>query len=224
MNRATKIIVSTIGIVLAIAGLAHGIPEILQGNTPTEGLIIQAIGPDHQMWQYGTEEAFTLLPTYLSTGLVVVSLSLALIVWSLGFLNTRHGAAVLGLLFIGLFLFGGGIAAQIMFAPFVWTAATRLNKPLNGWRKILPAGIQPGLGLLWPVTLALGSLSFLTGLFIAITGYVPGQSDPEVIINICWALIFIGGLGLYLVTFVSGFTADVEEHKKNTNKLVTRYY
>jgi hypothetical protein len=110
MNRATKINVSTIGIVLAIAGLAHGIPEILQGNAPTEGLIIQAIGLDHQMWQYGTEEAFTLLPTYLSTGLVVVSLSLALIVWSLGFLNTKHGATVLGLLFIGLFLFGGGIA------------------------------------------------------------------------------------------------------------------
>jgi hypothetical protein len=58
MNRATKIIVSTIGVILAIAGLAHGIPEILQGNRPTEGLIIQAIGPDHQMWQYGTEEAF----------------------------------------------------------------------------------------------------------------------------------------------------------------------
>jgi hypothetical protein len=211
MNRATKIIVSTIGIVLAIAGLAHGIPEILQGNTPTEGLIIQAIGPDHQMWQHGTEEAFTLLPTYLSTGLVVVSLSLALIVWSLGFLNTKHGATVLGLLFIGLFLFGGGIASQIMFAPFVWAAATRINKPLNGWRTVLPAGIRPGLGRLWPVMLALGSLSFLIGLFIAITGYVPGQSDPEVILIICWAFIFVGGLGLYLVTFVAGFAHDIEQ-------------
>ena len=46
MNRATKTIVSTISVILAIAGLAHGIPEILQGNTPTEGLIIQAIGPE----------------------------------------------------------------------------------------------------------------------------------------------------------------------------------
>jgi hypothetical protein len=211
MNRATNTIVSTISVILAIAGLAHGIPEILQGNAPTEGLIIQAIGPDQQMWQYGTEEAFTLLPTYHLTGIAAISLSLALMVWSLGFLNTRHGAKVLGLLFIGLFLFGGGIAAQIMFAPFVWAAATRINKPLNGWRKVLPAGIRPSLVKLWPVTLTLGSISFLAGLFIAITGYIPGQSDPEVILNICWAFIFIGGLGLYLLTFVAGFAHDIEQ-------------
>ena len=208
MNPNTRIIVSTIGIILAIAGLDHGIFEILQGNKSTEGLIIQAIGPDHRMWQYGTEEAFTLLPTYLSTGIAAVSLSLFLIVWSVGFVHTRHGATVLGLLFVGLFLFGGGIAAQVMFAPFVWAAATRIHKPLTWWRKVLPAGIRPALAKLWPFTLALGSLSFLIGLFIAITGYVPGQSDPEIIINICWAFIFIGGLGLYLLSFVSGFAAD----------------
>jgi hypothetical protein len=66
-------------------------------------------------------------------------------VWSLGFMHTRRGAMVLGLLFVGLFLFGGGIAAQVMFAPFVWAAATRIIKPLDGWRKVLPAGIRPGL-------------------------------------------------------------------------------
>ena len=57
------------------------------------------------MW--GTEEAFTLLPTYLSTGLVAIAISLTMMVWSLGFLHTRRGATVLGLLFVGLFLFGG---------------------------------------------------------------------------------------------------------------------
>ncbi|MBN2003670.1 MAG: hypothetical protein JXA21_09970 [Anaerolineae bacterium] len=209
MNRATKTIVSTIGVILAIAGLDHGIFEILQGNTPTLGLLIQAIGPEHKMWHYGTEEAFTLLPTFLLTGLTVVALSLALIVWSVCFVHKKHGATVLGLLFIGLFLFGGGIAAQVLFAPFVWAAATCIHKPLAWWRKVLPAGIQPALAKLWLFTLALGSLSFLIGLFIAITGYVPGQNDPEVIINLCWAFIFVGGLGLYLLTFVAGFSCDI---------------
>lgn len=212
MNRATKTIVATIGVILALAGLDHGIFEILQGNTPTGSLIIQAIGPDQQLWQYGTEEAFTLLPTYLLTGLVTVSLSLALIVWSVWFVHKNHGATVLGLLFVGLFLFGGGIAAQVLFAPFVWAAATRIHKPLPWWRKVLPEGIRPALACLWPFTLALGSLSFLVGLFIAITGYVPGQSNPEVIINICWAFVFIGGLGSYLVTFVAGFSSDIERN------------
>jgi hypothetical protein len=165
------------------------------------------------MWYYGSEEAFTLLPTYLLTGIDAVSLSLALMVWSLGFLNTKDGATVLGLLFIGLFLFGGWNAEQIMFAPFVWAAVTRINKPLKGWRKVLPPGIRPELGRLWPVTLALGSVSFLIGLFIAITGYVSGQSNPEVIINICRAFIFIGGLGLYLVIFLAGFSCDIESNK-----------
>ena len=211
MNRITKTIVSTISIILAIAGLAHGIPEILQGNTPTEGLIIQAIGPDNRMWHYGTEEAFSLLPTYLSTGLAAIAISLVLIVWSLGFVHTKRGATALGLLFIGLFLFGGGIAAQVIFAPFVWAAARHINRPLDWWRKILPEGIRPALSKQLPVTLTLGSISFLIGLFIAITGYLPGQSDPEVILNICWAFIFIGGLGLFLVTFVAGFAHDIEQ-------------
>ena len=44
MNRATRIIVFTIGVILGIAGIDNGFFEILQGNTPTNGLIIQAIG------------------------------------------------------------------------------------------------------------------------------------------------------------------------------------
>jgi hypothetical protein len=209
MNRATQTIVAAIGIILAIAGLAHGIPEILQGNTPTDGLIIQAIGPEMNLW--GTEEAFTILPTYLSTGIAAVSLSLALMVWSVGFVHRRHGATVLGLLFLGLFLFGGGIAAQVVFAPFVGAAATRIHKPLTWWRKVLPAGIRPALAQLWSFTLALGSLSFLIGLFIGITGYVPGVTDDDTILAVCWAFIFGGGLGMDLITFVAGFAHGIEQ-------------
>jgi hypothetical protein len=212
MNQATRASVSTICIILALAGLDHGIFELLQGSTATGGILIQAIGDSHQMWHYGTEEAFTLLPTFFLTGLTAVTLSLLLIVWSLGFLHTRYGSLVLGLLFIGLFLFGGGIAAQVMFAPFVWAAARQINRPLGWWRKVLPEGIRPRLAKLWPIMLTLGTLSFLTGLFIAITGYFPGQSDPEIIINICWAFIFIGGLGLYLLSFVSGFASDIQNN------------
>jgi len=142
MNRATKIIVSTIGVLLGIAGLDHGFFEILQGNTPTDGLIIQAIGDAQQMWFYGTEEAFTIIPNFLVTGILAVLVSLAIIVWSVGFLHTRHGASIFGLLFIALFLVGGGIAAQIMFVPVTWAVATRINKPLTWWRKVLPEGIR----------------------------------------------------------------------------------
>jgi len=213
MNRATKIIVSTIGVLLGIAGLDHGFFEILQGNTPTDGLIIQAIGDAQQMWFYGTEEAFTIIPNFLVTGILAVLVSLAIIVWSVGFLHTRHGASIFGLLFIALFLVGGGIAAQIMFVPVTWAVATRINKPLTWWRKVLPEGIRGILAKVWPVILAIGSLSFLIGLFIAVTGYFPGESDPERILNVCWTFIFGGGLGMFLLSFVAGFARDVQREK-----------
>lgn len=210
MNRATRIIVATISLMLAIAGIDHGFFETLQGSNPTSGLIIKAISPEMKLW--GTEEAFTIVPNYLVTGILAILVSLAIIVWSLRFVQTKHGAAVLGLLFILLFLFGGGIAAQFTFAPFVWGAATRINKPLSWWRKVLPEGLRRLLAKIWPVTLTLASISFLIGLFIAITGFVPGESNSERILSICWSFIFGGGLGLYLLTFVAGFADDIQ-HK-----------
>jgi hypothetical protein len=213
MNAATRTIVATVGVVLAMAGINHGVFEVLQGNTPTDGLIIQAIGDAQQMWLYGTEEAFTLVPNFLATGLLAIAVSLAIGVWSIGFLHTRHGAAVFGLLFVLLFLVGGGIAAQVMFAPVTWAAATRINKPLTWWRKVLPGNVRRGLGRLWPGALVIGTVALVIGLSIAIVGYVPGVRDPEIILSICWAFVFLGGLGAYLFAFVAGFAHDVERQQ-----------
>ena len=210
MNRTTRTIIATIGVLLGIAGMEHGFFEVLQGNTPTDGLIIQAIGDAQQMWYYGTEEAFTLVPNFLITGILAMSISLAIIVWSIGFLHTKHGATVFGLLFVLLFLFGGGIAAQIVIAPPTWAAATRINKPLTWWRKRLPENVRRLLSGIWPYSLVFGSISFVIGLLIAIFGYVPGMSDPERVINVCWAFIFGGGWAVFLLTFVAGFAHDIE--------------
>ena len=144
MNHTTRISVAVVGTFLGIAGLDHGIFEILQGNRPTSSLIIQAIGPEQHLW--GTEEAFTIVPNFLATGILAVIVSMAIIIWSVGFVHRKHGATVLGILFIALYLVGGGIAAQILFAPFTWAAATRIHSPLTGWRKILPESIRRGPG------------------------------------------------------------------------------
>lgn len=88
----------------------------------------------------------------------------------------------------------------------------RINSPLNGWRKILPEGFRRGLAKIWPVTLTLGTISLLIGLFIAITGYVPGVADNESILTVCWSFVFGGGCGMYLLTYVAGFADDIQ-HK-----------
>ena len=52
MNRSTKTIVSNIGVILGLSGIDHGIFEILQGNQPTNGALIQAIEPAQKMWEF----------------------------------------------------------------------------------------------------------------------------------------------------------------------------
>ncbi len=214
MNRATRTIVSTIGALLGLSGINHGLFEVLQGNTPTDGLIIQAIGEAHQMWLYGGEEAFTIVPNFLVTGILAMATGVAIIIWSVGFVHKKHGAAVFGLLFVLLFLVGGGIAQVLFFVP-TWAVATRINKPLTWWRKILPGGLRRVLARVWPYSLTIAGLSFLIGLFIAITGFVPGvsKSNPELILTICWLFIFGGGLGMMLLSFIAGFASDVDRHR-----------
>ena len=151
------------------------------------------------------------MPNFLITGILAVIVSLAIIVWSIGFVHTKHGATVLGLLFIALFLVGGGIAAQIMFAPVTWAAATRIHQPLTGWRKVLPEGIRRGWQQSGRATLTIGCVSFLIGLFIAITGICPGRWTDERILAICWSFIFGGGLGMYLLHFLAGFANDIQK-------------
>ena len=158
MNRATRIIVATLGVALGIAGMNHGFFEILQGNTPASGLIIQAIGEEHRMWLHGSEEAFTIIPNYLLTGILAMLAGLAVIIWSVGYIHTKHGPTIFILLFVLLFLVGGGIGQIVFFIP-TWLASTRINKPLTWWRKVLPEKARPETGirtppfiLIWTIT------------------------------------------------------------------------
>jgi hypothetical protein len=217
MNRATKTIVSTIGVILGLSGIDHGIFEILQGNTTTNVGVIQAIGPAQKMWEYGGEEAFTIIPNFLITGILAILVGIALIVWSVRYVHRVRGPFVLFLLTVLLFLFGGGIAAPIVIYPLAGISSTRINKPLNWWRKILPESVRPFLGKLWPYTLTIGTISFLIGLYIAITGHVPGVSatDPERILVICWSFVFGGGWGLFLLSLLSGFADDIQRNWAN---------
>jgi hypothetical protein len=210
MNRATRIIVSASGIMLGIAGIDHCFFEALQGNAPTNGLIIQAIGSAHRMWLHGTEEAFTLVPNFLLTGLLAITVSLAIMVWSVGFVHTRHGPTIFILLFVLLFLVGGGIGQIAFFIP-VWLVSTRINKPLTGWRNVLPESARRVLGKLWPASLTAVLVLFLIALEIAVFGFVPGMGngDPELILHICWSFL-LGALVMLAVTFAAGFAHDLQ--------------
>jgi hypothetical protein len=212
MNRATKTIVSSVGLILGLSGISHGIFEVLQGNAPTPGLIINAIGPDQIMWEHGGEGAFTILPTFLLTGILAILSGIAMIIWSLWFIDKKRGPLVFFLLNLMIFLFGGGIAAPILFYPAAGIAATMIHKPLKRWEKILPERVRPKLAKLWPYTLSIAVISMLVGLYMSVRGDFLGMrvEDPNQMLVIVLSLVFGGGLGMFLISFVSGFADDIQ--------------
>jgi hypothetical protein len=214
MNHATRMIVSTLGIMLGFSGMNHGFFESLQGNSATNGMIIQAIGPAQRMWVHGTEEAFTIIPNFLLTGILALIIGFMVVVWSVEFVHKKNGPTIFILLFILLFLAGGGIGQIVFFIP-TWLVATQINQPLTWWRKVLPENVRPGLAKLWPVSLTGAVIFFLFALEIAIFGIVPGlDSDhSELILYICWSFLLLDLLLVLPLTFISGFARDIQARK-----------
>lgn len=200
--NATCIIAATIGVIFGLSGVNHGLFEFLQGNKSTPGLVIHAIGEAQRFWELGTEDAFTIVPNFLITGILSMLIGLVIIIWSLRYMGSKHGSTVFLLMFILLFLVGGGIGQIAFFIP-AWAFATRIHKPLEWWRKILPQRMLPLLSALWPFTLLLSTVVILIGVEIAIFGYFPGMSDPVVLQNTAMSFVLASAI-LNILTFIAG--------------------
>lgn len=208
-NKATAIITKTIGILLAFAGFEHGLFEALQGYKSTDSNFIPAIGKEMQWWIHGSEDAFTLIPNYLITGICAMSVSIIIMIWSIFCLHKRNSTTIFLLLFILLVLVGGGIG----FIPFfivTWAYATRINKPLNLWKRWLKPKMRNNIAFLWPYALTATAICWLIAIEIAIFGYVPGVNNPNFKLAICWSFLFIALL-LLNVSYISGFAYDIDK-------------
>lgn len=167
MRKATKIVATWFGIAAGGASIEHGIFEILQGvahpNTQPEGLMIVSMGPPcvpEEIWN-SCEPAMTIIPNFLITGILAVIIGLAVLIWSIFFIQRKHGGTVLMLLSIAMLLLGGGI-----FPPLIGlmggAAGIKIDKPLTGK--------QPGSTLrfstkLWPWPLVI-FISWILGQWI----------------------------------------------------------
>lgn len=211
--NATRITATVIGVFFGLfSGVNHGFFELLQGNKPTNGFFIPAIGEAQRFWPLGTEDAFTLIPNFMITGIASMIVGVAIIIWSIWYLPTKYGRIVYLGLFILSFLVGGGIGQVFFFSP-AWAFATRMNKPLTWWRKLLPQRSWPFLSKLWPVTLVLATLVMLIGLEMAIFGFFPGLTEPEAIQN--RALLFVLAAAiLYIVSFIAGFGHELNRRER----------
>jgi hypothetical protein len=201
---ATRVIASALGVFAGVSGLDHGYFELLQGDKATDGLIIQAIGPDHRFWVHGTEEAFTIVPNLLASGILAMAAGAALIVLSLFFIDRPFGSRAFGLLGALLFLAGGGVA-QALLVVMGWVLSLRIGRPssrLGHWR------LSRALARHWPVLLAIGAVLYVIALEIAIFGFVPGVSAADHALAICWSSLGVMMI-LLLLAIMGGRAADL---------------
>ena len=209
-NTATRTVAATLGVLVGIGSIDHGLLECLQGFRPTPGLIVNALGSGYRWtaWKQGGEGALTLIPNYLLSGIMATSLGLVMIAWSLRFIESRRGPLVFLLLGVTSFFTGGGVA-QVALFTIGWGVATRIHASLVFWEGLIPKSQRHALGVVWPWTLTASVVLFLAALEIAVFGYVPRVNDQTQLLHICWNILALA-LALFLISVCSGFAWDLE--------------
>jgi hypothetical protein len=148
---ATRAFASAVGAYAGCLGCAHGVYEVLQGNTTTDGLIIYAVGPPcrpEAVW-HGCLPALSITPNFLMTGILAILVALAVTVWAAAFVGRRHGGLVLIALALGMLLVGGGFI-PMMLGLIAGAVGTRIGTPLAWWRRRLRRRSLRLLGSMWP--------------------------------------------------------------------------
>jgi hypothetical protein len=221
-NRATRILASTLGVLVGIGSIEHGLLECLQGFHPTPGMIVNALGPNYRwtVWKQGGEGAFTLIPNFLLSGIVSTLLGVLMIAWSLRFIESRRGPLVFLLLGVASFLTGGGVAQVVLFT-LTWGVATRIHASLAFWHRLIPRQTLAAVGPLWPWTLAASTVLFLVALEIAVFGFVPGVSDQTELLHVCWMTLAVA-LALYLISVGLGLAKDASVRCTSVPARVTK--
>lgn len=196
-NQSTRLFVVIEGTAVGLIGMAHGIFETIQGSTPVGGYLVH----------FGI---FTLIPNYLITGIAAICVGLGMVVWTTGFMDTKHGSMVFLALSILLFLVGGGIAI-VLFFIVTWAVSTRVHQPLTWWRRVLPASWRRRLARSWLAIWICGTLLLLAaiGVWLFLSPPSAAYHAPTLFDEVIWS--FLGaGILFQPLTIVCGFARDIE--------------
>ncbi|MEN6411076.1 MAG: hypothetical protein ABFD44_15335 [Anaerolineaceae bacterium] len=200
MKSAIRLMVAVMGVWMGLAGVEHGIGEILQGSVIPNGLMIQSWPDSAFFHSLNGEPAMTLLPNLLLTGILTVLFSLLFTGWSVFFARHRLSGQGMMLLSIPMLLFGGGIFPPIL-GFLIGFAATRVPvetspKPVSGLNQLLGRGWQ------WIFAACCAAwLALFPG--VAVLGYFFGVDETGVILAIMAAAFC-----LLLLAFWSGVQHD----------------
>ena len=144
----TRLVVAAFGTLCGLTGIIAGVFEVLQGNIPTNGLVISTIGPEYTMFRDFTYFAVTIVPSFMITGILAIISSSLVLLWSVRYVERKHGVLILLTLSLAQMLVGGGWVIDLAIISCI--LATRIDKPLNWWRRNLPVNVRNWLIRLFP--------------------------------------------------------------------------
>jgi hypothetical protein len=178
--KKTKLSIATFGAILGIAGIEHGVGEILQGNIIPGNMFIKSWPNDKLYNILAGEPAFTILtgfPIYI-TGFIAIIVSTLIIILSMFFLEKKYSRFIFPALIISLFLFGGGMAGPVLMGILLSWATFRIYPEVNLFKKKKP--IWELLKSIWKFVYPVSILSWLSlwpGLvLIGAIGIIPNAS------------------------------------------------
>ena len=207
-NHTIRIVAAVIGVAIIIGGLTHNYWEIRQGNLPTGGIFIDSVGPEQLKWSEGQDPGMTVIPNFLATGIVGFIFGTAAVIWAVFFIHKPRGPLVFLLLMIAQTLSGGGIG-YIPFYIVAWAYATRINKPLTGWDRILTPGLRRWVSKLWMPAMIGAAVLWILLLETSIYGFfweVIGKQ--QLLYTIWWSLLAV--MVLMNIAFIGAAAKDLE--------------
>lgn len=105
--RKVAVLASALGIFAGLGGgVLRGIGEVLLGSVAPNGIMIEA-WPALQAVQ--GEPAMTIVPNFLLTGILAISMGIIVTIWVGKFIQHKNGGLILILLSIVMLLVGGGV-------------------------------------------------------------------------------------------------------------------
>jgi len=119
-------VVSTFGTLAGLAGIEHGIGEMLQGNVATDGMAIIAWPGPGPFDVLNGEPAMTIIPNFLVTGILAILVSLVYIACATLLAERKHSGMALILLSVAMLLVGAGFGSALL-GIIVGLIATRIN-------------------------------------------------------------------------------------------------
>jgi hypothetical protein len=203
IRNAIRITSTSLGIYAGLLGAEHGIFELMQGNIRTGGLVIQAMGPACQaegMW-HACFPAFTVLPSYVASGLLATLFSLSVAAWAATCLQLRRGGLILLLLSVGMFLTGGGFVPLLTGSMAAFSAST-FHLPGGQRQRGLPRSLRRFLAALFPWALLLIAV-WIPG------SWLMGHFLPGIMLQIGTMLFLLFDLILPLVSVFAAFAHDM---------------